>query len=61
MLNLDLLAFIVSEIETFIWTVGETDMARSTRLLILILIYILYMVGNASFCLLHLNESSITT
>jgi len=42
---LNLLAFIVREISTFIRTYRQTDMARSTRLLILIRninIYILY-------------------
>jgi len=43
MLNLNLLTFIVPEISTFIRTVGQMDMARSTLLLILIkTIYTLY-------------------
>jgi len=46
--NLNSLALIVSEISAFIRTDGQTDMARSTRLVILIKnIYILYGVGNA--------------
>jgi len=51
--NLNSLAPIVSEISELIRTDGQTDTARSTRLVILIKIYILYGVGNASFCLLH--------
>jgi len=52
MLNPNSLALIVSEISAFIRTDGQTDMARSTRLVILIKnIYTLW-VGNASFCLL---------
>jgi len=46
-LNLNLIAFIVPETSKY----GKTDMDSLTRLLIL------YMVGNASFCLF--NESSI--
>jgi len=47
------LAFIASEISAFIRTDRQTDMAISTRLVILIWIYTLFKVGNASFYLLH--------
>jgi len=52
--NPNIVACIVSEISAFIRTNGQEDMARSTWLVIMIKnIYILYGVGNASFCQLH--------
>jgi len=61
--NPNRLALIVSEISAFIRTDrqtdlsvyldGQTDMARSTRLVILVKNIYTYGVGNASFCLVH--------
>jgi len=51
--NPNSLAFIVFEISAFIQTDEQTDMARSTRLVILHIypLYIPYGVGNSAFCL----------
>jgi len=60
--NPSIIAFIVSEISALIWTDGQTDMPRSTRLVIQIKNICIYFMGSEtlpSACYILSDESGI--